>query len=61
MTELKNQFLRATITMPFTKKPIQVRMGKGKGAIESYVYPAGKSRIFLEMNKKIKILVYLQI
>jgi len=45
-------FLRSTIDKPLTKKPIQVRMGKGKGAIQSYIYPAKRHRIFIEMTRR---------
>jgi len=45
-------FLRSTIDKPLTKKPIQVRMGKGKGAIQSYVYPAKRHRVLIELTRR---------
>ncbi len=35
---------------PYTKKPTEVRMGKGKGPIEQYVAPVRKGRILYEME-----------
>lgn len=34
---------------PVTKKPLEVRMGKGKGAIEGYVAPVQRGRILFEV------------
>lgn len=34
---------------PLTKKPLEVRMGKGKGAIEGYVAPIKRGRILFEV------------
>ena len=36
--------------IPLTKKPIGLRMGKGVGNIESWVFPVKKGRIFLELD-----------
>jgi ribosomal protein L16/L10AE len=47
-------YLRSTIDKPLTKKPIQVRMGKGKGAIQSYIYPARRHRVFIELTRRKK-------
>lgn len=35
---------------PITKKPAEVRMGKGKGSVESWVAPVRPGRILYEMN-----------
>ena len=34
---------------PVTKKPAEVRMGKGKGAVDHYVAPIARGRILYEM------------
>ena len=35
---------------PFTKKPAEVRMGKGKGSVEGYVAPVTPGRILIEVE-----------
>jgi large subunit ribosomal protein L16 len=35
---------------PYTKKPTEVRMGKGKGPVEQYVAPIKPGRIIYEME-----------
>ena len=45
-------FIRSNICLPITRKPLQVRMGKGKGTLHSWVFPAGKSRIIFEMSRQ---------
>ncbi len=35
---------------PITKKPLEVRMGKGKGAVEAWVCPVQQGRILFEME-----------
>jgi len=35
---------------PITKKPAEVRMGKGKGAPEGFVYPITPGRIIFEIE-----------
>jgi len=35
---------------PITKKPAEVRMGKGKGAVEYYVAPVTPGRILFEAD-----------
>jgi large subunit ribosomal protein L16 len=35
---------------PYTKKPTEVRMGKGKGAVEEWVAPVKPGRILYEME-----------
>lgn len=35
---------------PITKKPAEVRMGKGKGALEGYVAPVTPGRILFEVD-----------
>lgn len=34
---------------PITKKPLETRMGKGKGAVEGWVAPIKRGRILFEM------------
>lgn len=34
---------------PITKKPAEVRMGKGKGAVEGWVAPVQRGRILFEL------------
>ncbi|MBI4125197.1 MAG: 50S ribosomal protein L16 [Deltaproteobacteria bacterium] len=43
-------FTRIFPDKPVTKKPLEVRMGKGKGAPEEYVAPVQKGRILYEME-----------
>ena len=35
---------------PITKKPLDVRMGKGKGDVEGYVFPITPGRIIIEAD-----------
>ena len=35
---------------PITKKPLEVRMGKGKGAVEFWVAPVKPGRVMFEMS-----------
>jgi large subunit ribosomal protein L16 len=41
---------------PITKKPIEIRMGKGKGSINHWVYKAKAGSILFEINISTKIL-----
>lgn len=43
-------FTRIFPDKPVTKKPLEVRMGKGKGAPEEYVAPIRRGRILYEMG-----------
>lgn len=43
-------FTRIFPDKPITKKPLEVRMGKGKGTPEEYVAPVRKGRILYEME-----------
>jgi len=45
-------FVRSNLCLPLTKKPLQVRMGKGKGSVNRWVYPANKSRVIFEMSRQ---------
>lgn len=36
--------------VPITSKPLGVRMGKGVGSIEGWVFPVKKGRILFELN-----------
>lgn len=44
--------IRSNISLPLTKKPLQVRMGKGKGSVDKWVYAANKSRVLFELSRK---------
>lgn len=44
--------MRYNLCLPLTKKPLQVRMGKGKGLINTWVYSARKSRVIFEMSQQ---------
>lgn len=41
---------------PITKKPTEIRMGKGKGAVNFWAYKAKAGSILFELNTSIKIL-----
>lgn len=43
-------FTRIFPDKPITKKPLEVRMGKGKGAVEGYVAPVQRGRILYELE-----------
>ena len=45
-----NLWIRIFPHLPITKKPIQVRMGKGKGAPDLWVAKVKPGRIIFEMN-----------
>jgi large subunit ribosomal protein L16 len=38
-------------TIPFTSKPLEVRMGKGKGNIEGWICPVQKGTILFELRR----------
>jgi ribosomal protein L16/L10AE len=44
--------MRYNLCLPLTKKPLQVRMGKGKGLINTWVYSARQSRVIFEMSQQ---------
>lgn len=53
----KRLYVRSYPFLPLTKKPLEVRMGKGKGKIEKFCKPILKGTILMEVrfnNKKIK-------
>lgn len=53
----KKLYVRSYPFLPLTKKPLEVRMGKGKGKINSFCKPIYKGNIIMEIrfnNKKIK-------
>ncbi|MGL4589499.1 MAG: 50S ribosomal protein L16 [Mycoplasmatales bacterium] len=35
---------------PYTKKPLEVRMGKGKGNVEAWIAPVEPGRVMFEIN-----------
>jgi len=43
-------WIRIFPAKPITKKPAEVRMGKGKGAPEGFVYPITPGRIIFELE-----------
>ena len=43
-------WIRVFPDKPFTKKPAEVRMGKGKGAPEAFVAPVSPGRIIIEAD-----------
>ena len=45
-----NMWIRIFPDKPITKKPAEVRMGKGKGAPEGFVYPITPGRIMFEVE-----------
>jgi ribosomal protein L16/L10AE len=53
----KKLYVRSYPFLPLTKKPLEVRMGKGKGKINNYCKPVYKGNIIMEIrfnSKKIK-------
>jgi ribosomal protein L16/L10AE len=44
--------IRSNLCLPLTKKPLQVRMGKGKGSVDKWVFPANKSRVIFELSRQ---------
>lgn len=43
-------WIRVFPDKPYTKKPAEVRMGKGKGALDQYVAPVTPGRILFEVD-----------
>lgn len=43
-------FIRIFPDKPFTKKPLEVRMGKGKGSVEGYVAVVKPGRVMFEVS-----------
>lgn len=43
-------WIRIYPNKPYTKKPLEVRMGKGKGAVEGYVAVVKPGRIMFELG-----------
>jgi len=43
-------WIRIFPDVPVTKKPAEVRMGKGKGSVEYYVAPVKPGTVLFEMN-----------
>lgn len=53
----KRLYIKAYPFLPLTKKPLEVRMGKGKGKIENFCKPVFAGTILMEIrfnNKKTK-------
>ena len=58
--EIKNRGMKAAVTLnpwlrifpdkPYTRKPADVRMGKGKGDVAGYVAPVHPGRILIEVD-----------
>ena len=51
---------KSTIKVPVYKKPLKVRMGKGKGKIFKYIFKVKKNQKILEISflKKKKIIFF---
>ena len=47
-----NVWIRIFPDKPITRKPAEVRMGKGKGSVDHWVYPAKSSRVLFEMSRR---------
>ncbi len=43
-------WIRVFPDMPYTQKPAEVKMGKGKGAVQGYVVPVLPGRILFEID-----------
>jgi large subunit ribosomal protein L16 len=43
-------WIRIFPDMPYTKKPAEVKLGKGKGELEGYVAPVRAGRILFEVD-----------
>ena len=43
-------WIRIFPDMPFTKKPAQVKLGKGKGDLQGYVVPVKPGRVLFEID-----------
>lgn len=57
--KINSLVFKAHFFSPLTKKPLQVRMGKGKGSVYDWVFPCSSNRILFEQlttvrKKKIK-------
>ena len=53
MRSVKRQgrlFIRVFPDKPITKKPLEVRMGKGKGSVELWVAPVKPGKILFEIT-----------
>ncbi|KAG2502222.1 hypothetical protein HYH03_000708 [Edaphochlamys debaryana] len=44
-------WVRIAATVPVTRKPLGIRMGKGKGAIDFYATPVRPGQIIFEMDR----------
>jgi large subunit ribosomal protein L16 len=51
-------FIRVFPDKPLTKKPLETRMGKGKGAVEEYVAVVLPGRVLFELEGVSKELAY---
>jgi large subunit ribosomal protein L16 len=45
-----NVWIRIFPDMPYTKKPAEVKLGKGKGELEGYVAPVLPGRVLFEVD-----------
>ncbi len=48
--KLGKLWIRIFPDKPLTKKPLETRMGKGKGAVEEWVAPVERGRIMFELG-----------
>ncbi len=49
LVELERTWIRVFPDKPLTKKPLETRMGKGKGSVEKWVMNIKPGRIIFEM------------
>lgn len=52
--KVNSLIFRAQFWSPLTKKPLQVRMGKGKGSPYKWVFPCSYNRVLIEQLTKIR-------
>jgi len=54
--------IRSNLSNPITKKPSQVRMGKGKGAVDHFIHAGRASKSIIEISRqhlKLKRIIHL--
>lgn len=48
---LSKLYIRVFPDLPVTKKPVEVRMGKGKGSVDHWICKIEKGRVIFELDK----------
>lgn len=43
-------WIRIFPNIPITKKPVEIRMGKGKGEVNDWIFRVGKGRVLFEIQ-----------